>query len=82
MPPFRVDAPQPSVCASSNVTATPRVARTRAALIPAYPPPMTTTSALSGNARPARSGNSGIVACQKDRRSKSSLSVPAAIDGA
>ena len=65
----RVDAPQPSVLVSSSVTATPRLASSRAAVTPAYPPPMTTTSALEGNGRLDRWGSAGIDACQKARRS-------------
>jgi hypothetical protein len=68
IPPFRVLAPQPSVSASISVTRAPWIASCLAAATPVRPPPMTTTSAVSGSARALRSGKTGIVACQNERR--------------
>jgi hypothetical protein len=67
IPPFRVEAPQPTRSASSSTTLAPSSADRRAADSPVNPPPMTTTSATSGSGVARRSARSGIVACQKLR---------------
>ena len=56
------------------VSVTPMRLPRRAADSPVSPPPMTTTSAVSGRSTPRQSGMAGIVACQYDRSSTAASS--------
>src|SRR5690606_21338455 len=65
-PPLRPDPPKPISRASSSSVSMPRSARCSAVLSPAYPPPMTSTSARAEPCSGAVSGGSAAVAAHSE----------------
>src|SRR5690606_16940626 len=64
--PVRPDPPKPISRPSSSTVSTPRSARCSAVLSPAYPPPMTSTSARAEPCSGAVSGGSAAVAAHSE----------------
>lgn len=63
-PPFRPEAPKPTVSASSTRTLRPAMASRRAAPSPVKPAPMTTTSKRPATGPAAAPRNAGMLSCQ------------------